>query len=137
MLGIPVTVGRLMALVSIPFILPLYFHTLVPKIPFVVFGWTNKACLRYRLTNRRVVIEHPFGGGERLSVALDRFDSIEVDRLPGQAWYRAADLVFLSGEVETFRLAGVPNPEPFRQTCLKARTALIGVRQALQSSVAE
>src|SRR5829696_2878305 len=70
--GIPVTVGRLMALVSIPLILPLYFHMLIPRLPFVVFGVPNPACRRYRLTNRRVIVEQPFGGGEQQSVSLDR-----------------------------------------------------------------
>jgi hypothetical protein len=45
-LGIPLTIGRLMALISIPFILPLYFHMLIPRIPFVVFGFPNAACRR-------------------------------------------------------------------------------------------
>ncbi|HMP06964.1 MAG TPA: hypothetical protein PJ982_11480, partial [Lacipirellulaceae bacterium] len=55
--GIPLTLGRLMALVSIPFILPLYFHMLVPRLPGIVFGFPNPACRRYRLTNRRVLVE--------------------------------------------------------------------------------
>lgn len=51
--GIPITVGRILALLSIPFILPVYFHMLVPRLPGVVFGWPNPACRRYRLANRR------------------------------------------------------------------------------------
>ena len=94
LLGVPVTVGRITALLSIPFVLPLYFHMLVPRLPFVVFGFPNSACRRYRLTNQRVLIEQAFGGGEQQSVSLARFDSIEVEVLPGQAWYPAGDLVF-------------------------------------------
>jgi hypothetical protein len=128
--GIPLTLGRLMALVSIPLILPLYFHMLIPRLPFVVFGVPNPACRRYRLTNRRVIVEQPFGGGEQQSVSLDRFDSIEVDMLAGQRWYPAADLVFRNGQIETFRLKGVPHPEPFRQTCMKAHLVFVGVVKA-------
>jgi hypothetical protein len=128
--GIPLTLGRLLALVSIPFILPLYFHMLVPRLPFVLAGWPNAACRRYRLTNRRVLIEQPFGGGVQQSVSLDRFDTITLEVVPGQEWYPAGDLIFRNGPIETFRLEGVPHPEPFRQTCLKARQIHAGVRQA-------
>ena len=128
--GIPVTVGRLMALVSIPFVLPIYFHMLVPRLPGIVFGAPNPACRRYRLTNRRVVVEQPFGGGEQQSVSLDRFDSITLEVLDGQGWYPAGDLIFRQGPVETFRLCGVPHPEPFRQTCMKAHLGFVGVEKA-------
>jgi hypothetical protein len=125
-----------MALVSIPFILPVYFNMLVPRLPLVVFGWPNPSCRRYRLTNRRIVVEQPFGGGEQRSVSLDRFDSVTLQVLPGQAWYPAGDLVFRNGATETFRLEGVPHPEPFRQTCIKAHQAFVGVQKARQIGVA-
>jgi hypothetical protein len=128
--GVPITVGRLMALVSIPFILPLYFHMLIPKLPLVVFGIPNSGCRRYRLTNRRVIVEQGFGGSEQQSVSLDRFDSIEIETLAGQAWYPAGDLIFRNGQIETFRLSGVPHPGPFRQTCLKTHTGFVGVQKA-------
>jgi hypothetical protein len=134
--GIPLTIGRLMALVSIPFILPIYFHMLVPRLPLVLFGWPNPACRRYRLTNRRVIVEQPFGGGEQRSVSLDRFDSVELQVRPGQEWYPAGDLVFRNGAIETFRLEGVPHPEPFRQTCIKAQQAHAGVRKAREIGAA-
>lgn len=134
--GIPLTLGRLLALVSIPLILPFYFHTLIPRLPLVVFGWPNPACLRYRLTNRRIVVEHPFGGGEQQSVSLDRFDSVTLEVQPGQEWYPAGDLVFRNGPIETLRLTGVPHPEPFRQTCLKTRMGFAGVQKARAAGVA-
>lgn len=136
LLGIPITIGRLMALVSIPFILPLYFHMLVPRIPGLVFGWPNPACRRYRLTNRRVIVEQAFGGGEQQSVSLDRFDAIDVNVLPGQAWFPAGDLIFRQGAIETFRLSGVPHPETFRHTCLKAHQGFVGVEKARVAGVA-
>jgi hypothetical protein len=74
------------------------------------------------------VMENPFGS-ELKSVALDRFDSIETVVQPGQAWYKAGDLVFRLGQVETFRIAGVPRPETFRQTCLKANMSFVGVQK--------
>jgi len=99
-------------------------------LPFVLFGFSNRACKRYRLTNRRVLVEHAFGGGDQQSVSLTRFDSIEIKVLPGQAWYPAADMIFRMGQIETLRLAGVPHPEPFRQTCMKTRAGFVGVQQA-------
>jgi hypothetical protein len=93
-------------------------------------GIKNPWSWHYRLTNRRVVMENPYGKGEIKSVALDRFDAIDVVVEPGQAWFKAGDLVFRQGQTETFRIAGVPRPETFRQTCLKARHSFVGVAQA-------
>jgi hypothetical protein len=129
--GVPVV-----ALLSIPFVMPLYFHMLVPRLPFVLWGWPNPACRKYRLTSRRVVVLQPFGGGEQQSVSLDRFDTIEIDVQPGQAWYPAGDLVFRNGKIETFRLSGVSRPEPFRETCLKAHLGFVGVKRAREAGVA-
>jgi hypothetical protein len=126
--GIPVTVGRLIALLSIPFMLALYFLMRLPRFPGVLIGIRNPWCWHYRLTNRRVVMENPFGS-EIKSVALDRFDSIETVMRPGQAWFKAGDLVYRLGQTETFRIAGVPRPETFRQTCLKANMSFVGVQQ--------
>jgi len=134
--GLPVTVGRIVALLSIPLVLPVYFHMLVPRLPFVLFGAVNKSCRRYRLTNRRVVVEHDLGRGEQRSVALDRFDAIDIEVLPGQEWYPAGDLVFKLGQVETFRLAGVPRPETFRHVCLKSHLSYVGVQKAREAGVA-
>ena len=134
--GLKVFGTPIMALLSIPAIMPLYFHMVIPKLPLVVFGIHNPSCRRYRLTNRRVVVEQAFGGGEQQSVSLDRFDAIEIEVQPGQAWYPAGDLVFHNGSVETFRLVGVPHPEAFRATCLKARHGFVGVQQARESGTA-
>jgi hypothetical protein len=133
--GVPITVGRLMALASIPFMLALYFLMRLPRFPGVIIGISNPWCWVYRLTNRRVVMENPFGA-EIKSVSLDRFDAIEVVVEPGQGWYKAGDLVFRQGAVETFRIWGVPRPETFRQTCLKANMSFVGVQKAKAAGVA-
>jgi len=65
------------------------------------------------------------------SIELDRFDAIEIDCKPGQAWFAAGDLVFKRGDVETFRLEGVSRPESFRETCLKSHLSFVGVKRAL------
>src|SRR5687768_11103745 len=52
--GVPLTVGRLMALGSIPFMLALYFLMRLPRFPLILIGIQNPFCSHYRLTNRRV-----------------------------------------------------------------------------------
>ena len=83
--------GNLIALLSIPIALVLFFLRIAP-----VVG------TRYRLTNRRIIVERGLTGVEDKAVDLDRFDSINIDVQPGQAWYDAGDLVFKLGNVETF-----------------------------------
>lgn len=128
--GVPITLGRLFALASIPFMAGLY---LLMRLPTVLIR--NPLSFHYRLTNRRVLVENIFFG-ELNGVSLDRFDTIEVVTQPGQAWFKAGDLVFRQGAVETFRIWGVPRPETFRQTCLKARMSYVGVQQAKAAGVA-
>jgi hypothetical protein len=133
--GVPITLGRLIALASIPFMMALYFLMRLPRFPGVLVGIRNPWCWQYRLTNRRLVMENPFGG-EIKSVALDRFDAIDIVVEPGQGWFKAGDLVFRQGQVETFRIWAVPRPETFRQTCLKARNSFVGVQQARAAGAA-
>ncbi len=109
------TLGKLMALALIPFAIGLYAFSLLPGIQ-----------RRYTLTNRRVVVQAGLRAVEERWVDFDRFDSIDVEVLPGQEWYPAGDLVFRSGQVETFRLQGVSRPETFRRTCLGARRGYLG-----------
>ena len=111
--------GHLIALAAIPVSLVLFFLRIGPYIG-----------RRYRLTNRRIVVERGITGVEEKAIDLDRFDLIGIDVLPGQAWYDAGDLVFRMGAVETVRLAGVSRPEAFRQTCLKAHMANVGVKRS-------
>jgi hypothetical protein len=123
--GYMFTVGKLMMLLTIPIALGLFFAMLAP--------WS---CRRYRLTNRRVIVQNRPRPIDERWIGLDEFDSIEVLVLPGQAWYPAGELIFRKGKVETFRLSGVSRPETFRQTCLKAQRSYAGVRKALEQEAA-
>ncbi len=109
------TLGKLLALLLIPFAIGLYVFTLLPGV-----------MRRYKLTNRRIVVQVGLRSIDERWVDFDRFDSIDVEVLPGQEWYPAGDLVFRNGAVETFRLAGVSRPETFRHTCLAARRGYLG-----------
>jgi len=113
--------GNLIALAAIPIALVLYFMRIAPGV-----------ATRYRLTNRRIIVERGLMGKLDKAVDLDRFDTITIDVQPGQAWYHAGDLVFRQGNVETFRLAGVSRPEAFRETCLKSHLAHSTVKRARQ-----
>jgi hypothetical protein len=88
------------------------------------------AIRRYRLTNRRVLIERGINPRVEQYVDLDRFDAIDLVVNPGQEWYASGDLVFRRGPIETLRLPGVSRPESFRQTCLKVRQSYVGVAAA-------
>jgi hypothetical protein len=134
--GVPLTIGPFLALITSPLMAAVYFLMRLPRVPFVLVGLKNSLCWHYRLTNRRVVVENPFHDGEIKSVTLDRFDSIEVVIQPGQDWYKAGDLIFKQGAIETFRITGVPRPETFRQTCLKAHYSFMGVGQARATGAA-
>ena len=134
--GVPIRLGWILAIVTAPLVVPLYFLMRLPRFPLIVIGFRNWFCWQYRLTNRRLIVEHPFGGGEIKSISLDRFDTIEKEIHWGQSWYPAGDLVLYSGQVETFRIEAVPRPETFRQTLLKARTSYVGVKNARAADVA-
>lgn len=120
----PVSLGRLALLACLPIGLMLYLSMRLP--------W---AIQRYRLTNRRVIVERGIGGKIQQYCDLDQFDSIELVQDPGQEWYAAGDLVFRKGAVEKFRLPGVSRPEPFRQTCLKVQQSYRSVA-AIQAHAA-
>jgi hypothetical protein len=111
--------GKLFALLLIPVAIPLF---IVSLLPFLI--------TRYKLTNRRVIVQTGLQPTDARWVDFDRFDAIEVEVLPGQAWFPAGDLIFRRGAVETFRLPGVSRPETFRHTCLNARRAYLGARES-------
>ena len=117
--------GNLLALLSIPHALFLYFLRIAP-----VVG------RRYTLTNRRMVIQRGISGVDEREIALNDFDEIVIEVLAGQKWFHAGDLVFRSGSKEVFRLEGVSRPETFRQVCLKSRQARVGVLRARQQQTA-
>lgn len=121
----PLTVGNLIALASIPHALALFFWRLLPGVG-----------TRYRLTNRRVIEEKGLMHEVSKSIELDRFDSIDIEVAPGQAWYSAGNLIFKQGTAETFRLEGVSRPEAFRSQCIKAHMAYVGVKKALKNAAA-
>jgi len=117
----PFVLGRLLALPAIPFALLAFAWKLMPFV-----------ARRYRLTNQRIFIEKGLSRVGDRSIPLDEFDEIQIEVLPGQEWLRAGELIFRQVGREVFRLSGVGSPKSFRQTCLKARTAVVSVREVLE-----
>jgi hypothetical protein len=107
------TLGKLMALATIPVSLAVFCWQLMP--------WV---CRRYALTSRRIIIQKGLAAAEGRSLGLDGFDAIEILILPGQAWLHAGEVIFRHQGQEVFRLAGVSRPEVFRQVCLKVQNSL-------------
>lgn len=127
-LGVPpLTLGHLLALLTIPLSLGLFFWLLLPGVR-----------RRYVLTNRRLIVKKSrlmvMKGSPDVDekwVQLDGFDDIEIRVLPGQAWYHAGEMIFKKGAIETFRISGVSRPKPFRETCLKAQRSFVSIQEVV------
>jgi hypothetical protein len=113
------SLGKLFAVLLIPVAIGLFAFMLLPGV-----------IRRYRLTNRRVLVQKGLSCVDERWVDFDRFETIDVEILPGQEWYPAGDLIFRRGQIETFRLPGVSRPETFRRTCLAARRGYLGARES-------
>ena len=135
------TVGNLIALLSIPLaaflVVGRFMHAFLTDIQifgigrlFAMIVPAELIISRYTLTNRRIIVQRGLRAVDESWVELDRFDTIEVEVLPGQEWFPAGNLLFRRGPIETFRLDGVSRPETFRQTCLKARMGYVGAKAA-------
>jgi hypothetical protein len=120
------TLGKLMALATIPLSLAVFCWQLLPGV-----------CRRYKLTSRRIVLQKGLAPQDAAGIGLDEFDAVEVLLLPGQDWLHCGELIFRRGESEVFRLCGVSRPEIFRQLCLKARTALLSFRKVLREQAGQ
>lgn len=88
---------------------------------------------RYILTNRSVQIWSSLGSQRIASVDLSEVDSVVVDELPGQSFYRAADIRLKSAGGQTLlRLSGVADASAFCNVIQRA----VQARRMVQSSLA-
>lgn len=92
-------------------------------------------CRRYHLTNKRLRIEQGYSCRLVDEVAFEDFDRVETERLPGQGWFGASDLLLKRGDALVRRLPGIAHPAGFRQALLKMRAIRLalaepGVRRA-------
>jgi len=88
---------------------------------------------RYILTNRSMQIWSSLGNQRTSSVDLSDVDSVVIDELPGQNFYRAADIRLKSAGGQTLlRLSGVADAAAFCNVIQRA----VQARRMVQSSLA-
>jgi hypothetical protein len=87
---------------------------------------------KFVLTNRSISRWAFLGNRLLQKVELERVGAVSIDQLPGQEFYKAADIVLTSTDGnELLRLPGVPRAEIFRETILKAKQARVDVEASL------
>lgn len=92
---------------------------------------------KYVITNRSVQIWSSLFSRKEREVTFDEFTDVDIVERPGQSFYNAADIALLgSNGLPVLVLAGVPRPQVFRQTILKARDSRTQVAAALATIAA-
>ncbi|MFN9719513.1 MAG: hypothetical protein ACK58L_12505 [Planctomycetota bacterium] len=92
----------------------------------------NKLGSRYVLTNRSVQIWSTMGSVRTASLDLMEIASVELDELPGQSFYRSADIRLVASNGKTLmRLSGVADAAAFRNAIQRA----IQARRLVQASL--
>jgi len=92
---------------------------------------------RYVLTNRSVQRWAAFGARQIQSVSLNSISGIDVRQLPGQEFFRAADVVLLNAKGDPLMtLAGVPQADILRRTILESRDARTLTEQSMATIAA-
>mgnify|MGYP000968908170 CR=1 FL=1 len=120
------TLGKLLAVATIPLSLAVFAWQLMPGI-----------CRRYALTNRRIIIRRGLRPVDERWIELDKFDTVDIEILPGQQWLHCGDLLFKHKGSEVLRLAGVSRPEIFCHVCQTARNALLSVQSVMGQQMAK
>src|SRR5687767_8551038 len=93
----------------------LYFGKLLP-----IVG------VRYRLTNRRLMIQRGISAKISQEVPLANIDDVRMVTDANSDFFRAADLEIIgNGGQVLMKLAGVPDPDSFRQIILSACNAWV------------
>jgi hypothetical protein len=88
---------------------------------------------RYVLTNRSVQIWSALGSARTASADLTAIEDVEIQELPGQSFFRAADLRLKGSNGQTLLLLpGVADAAAFRSAILRA----VQARRLVQSSLA-
>jgi hypothetical protein len=93
----------------------------------------NRLGSRYILTNRSVQIWSTMGSQRTSSVDLNDIASVELDELPGQSFFRAADIRLKAASGQTVMvLSGVADAGAFQNAIRGA----VQSRRLIQSSLA-
>lgn len=119
------TLGNLLALVTIPFTLCMYFWKVMP---FVT--------RRYQLTDMRVMIQNGWSAQTGPNVRYDEFDRVVTVVYPGQKFYRSADLFFYQGDKLVLVLESVRFPQTFVSQVMETKRAYEQFRAAYRNGKA-
>jgi hypothetical protein len=126
--GIPwwrMMIAAVLALVVVP---------IAGTIGLILYFVTKMTGQRFVLTNRALQVRQMIGVRLNSQASLSDIKSIDIQELPGQAFYKAADLLVKGGDGKTLvRLEGVQRPAVFRQTILEARDARQQVEESLKA----
>jgi Bacterial PH domain len=78
---------------------------------------------RYTLTNRRLMIRRGWKCSVAKEIALADIDDVRAEPDANSNFFRAANLVIVSKGQVVMTLAGVPEPDGFREAILNAQSA--------------
>jgi hypothetical protein len=119
----------LLAIVFWPIVVPIALTA-----GLLLYAMSKMFGKRYVLTNRSLSVKQLIGVRTLGHVNLHDIKQITIRELPGQAYYKAADLLCAGGDGKTLlRLEGVQRPAVFRQTILEARDARTQVEDSLKA----
>ncbi|MDA1232307.1 MAG: PH domain-containing protein [Planctomycetota bacterium] len=111
----------------------LLFGLPLAPLGMLLFLWNRPFGARYILTNRSVQIWSSLGTQRTAVVDLNDIMSVDLDKRPGQAFFRAADIRLKAANSSTILLlAGVCDPGAFRNAIQRT----IQSRRLVQSSLA-
>ena len=82
----PLTLGLLLTVATIPVSLAAFAWQFMPFV-----------CVRYMLTNRRLIVGRGLRAVDQQWIGLEDFDAIAVEVLPGQQWLHCGEVVFRRG----------------------------------------
>jgi hypothetical protein len=119
----------LIAILFWPMVVPLAM-----TVGLLLYFYTKLFGKRYVLTNRSLQVRQMIGVRTFAQASLADIKEIVIRELPGQSFYKAADLVATGADGKTLvRLEGVQRPAVFRQTILEARDARTSVEESLKA----
>jgi uncharacterized membrane protein YdbT with pleckstrin-like domain len=79
--------------------------------------------VRYRLTDKRIMILRGWKGSIRQQVPLAEIDDVQLDPASIDQFFRSANLKIIHGGKAVMTLVAVPDAESFRHAILDARNA--------------
>jgi hypothetical protein len=106
-------------------IIPVVLAWALLLLPLFILRLSPFICRRYTLTNRRLMIRKGLRPKPAQEVALADIDDVRVPPESLDPFFRSGDLEIVSKGQVVMKLAGVPEPESFRQAILNAVSAWV------------